>query len=218
MGAVGRMVTALGLLMALSVHPVMAQAVDPQLCVDAQQQVDYLQGDGAFVETEGLRNGVDVLANDIILRDAVCTTSGDASPPVGAPSTRSADDITACLPMSSIHTLLGQPAKFHAGDDAQHANFIGPTGATLQIERALSDGATVYHAHLDAGEAQPGWQLADIQGLGDKAFAANRGGDSRSLVVLEGDTAWLLHMDGVPAARGFPQVGRIAKAMLDACP
>jgi hypothetical protein len=54
--------------------------------------------------------------------------------------------------------------------------------------------------------------------LGDKAFAANRGGDSRSLVIVDGDTAWLLHMDSVPAEAGFPQLGAIARSMLDTCP
>lgn len=209
---------ALALLLVVGVHPAFAQVVDPQLCADAQQQVDYLLGEGAFVETEGLRNGVDVLANDIVLRDAVCGTSINTPPAGAAPFPISSDDITACLPMSSIDTLLGQPARFHAGDDPRHANFTGPNGATLQIERAPSGGAAVYQEHLDAGMVQPGWQVAEINGLGDKAFAANRGDDSRSLVVLQGDTAWLLHMDGVPAARGFPLLGRMAKAMLDACP
>lgn len=156
--------------------------------------------------------------------------AGSSQPPVPEPgvpppttaavdtSSNPTDDITACLPTSNIETLLGKPTKFHAGDDPQHANFTGPTGATLQIERDPTDGASVYQAHLDEGLAHPGWQLAGVDGLGDKAFAADRGGDSRSLVILEGDTAWLLHLDGVPAGSGFPQLATVAKSALGACP
>ncbi len=76
----------------------------------------------------------------------------------------------------------------------------------------------MYQQHLDEGLSHTDWQIAGVNGLGDKAFAADRGGDSRSLVILEGDTAWLLHMDGVPAGAGFPQLGTIAQTILNTCP
>jgi hypothetical protein len=143
---------------------------------------------------------------------ALPTPAADATNPT------SPDDITACLPTDNIGALLGRPTRFHAGDGPQNANFTGPGGATLQIERAPSDGPSVYQQHLDQGLSHTDWQIAGVNGLGDKAFAADRGGDSRSLVILDGDTAWLLHMDGVPAGSGFPQLGTIAQTILNTCP
>ncbi len=223
--AFGPTAVALVLMLAVGVHPAAAQVVDPQGCSDSNDLVAYLVGPGADEEAQGLKSGVDVLANAKLVRNATCGTPDDDSSasaaPIDPPSAQSPvspDDITACLPMNDVQALLGRPTQFHAGDDPQHANFTGPTGATLQIERASSDGATIYQAHLDEGLSHTDWQLAGVDGVGDKAFAANRGGDSRSLVILEGDTAWLLHMDGVPAGSGFPQLGAIARNILSTCP
>jgi hypothetical protein len=224
--AIGLEAAALVLMLGVSVHPAVAQVVDPQGCSDSKDMVAYLVGPGADEEAMGLASGVgSLLANAKLLRNATCGTPGDDSPPSAMSSNPplvqgpvSSDDITACLPMNNLQALLGRPTQFHAGDDPQHANFMGPTGATLQIERAPSDGATIYQQHLDEGLSHTDWQIAGVDGLGDKAFAANRGGDSRSLVIQEGDTAWLLHMDGVPAGTGFPQLGAIARNMLSTCP
>lgn len=59
--------------------------------------------------------------------------------------------------------------------------------------------------------ARPGWQVAEIDAIADKALAPKRVGDSRSLVVLEGDAAWLLDTHAVAVGPGLPQLGRIVK-------
>jgi hypothetical protein len=84
--ALGRVAAALALMLAAGVHPVAAQVVDPEGCATMKDQVRYLTNEGAFIQDAGLKNGVDLLANAIMVRNATCGTLGDESypPPVAS--------------------------------------------------------------------------------------------------------------------------------------
>jgi hypothetical protein len=235
-------------LFAPGVQSAAAQAQTPAVCADlSADAVAYLcseTSDGDYVNcirrrdllVADMRKGITPETPQLVIDEMDAVAASDCGgPDAAAPASpsqpaalptpaadaidpTSPDDVTACLPTDNIGALLGQPTRFHAGDGPQNANFTGPGGATLQIERAPSDGPSVYQQHLDEGLSHTDWQIAGVNGLGDKAFAANRGGDSRSLVILDGDTAWLLHMDGVPAGAGFAQLGTIAQSILNTCP
>src|SRR4051794_31951478 len=79
--AMARAAAILGVVLAAGVHPVAAQEVSPQACADIKDQIRYLVNEGAFVQEAGLKNGVDLLANAIKLRNAACSTPGDESVP-----------------------------------------------------------------------------------------------------------------------------------------
>jgi hypothetical protein len=77
---------ALGLMLAAGVRPVAAQEVSPQACAGSKEQIRYLVNEGAFIQEASLKNGVDLLANAILLRNAACGTPGDDSSPTPVPS------------------------------------------------------------------------------------------------------------------------------------
>jgi hypothetical protein len=79
--AIGRAAAALALVLAAGVHPVAAQEVSPEACAGAKEQVRYLVNEGAFIQEASLKNGVDLLGNAILLRNAACGTPGDDSIP-----------------------------------------------------------------------------------------------------------------------------------------
>jgi hypothetical protein len=100
--ALGRVAAALALMLAAGVQPVAAQVIDPEGCATMKDQVRYLTNEGAFIQDAGLKNGVDLLANAIMVRNATCGTLGDESypPPVAsewrAPKTRPRGGTPAC--------------------------------------------------------------------------------------------------------------------------
>src|SRR4029077_2250011 len=79
--AVGRLAATVALLLAAGVRPVAAQEVSPEACADMEEQIRYLVNEGAFVQNAGLKEGVDLLANSILVRNAACGTPGDDSVP-----------------------------------------------------------------------------------------------------------------------------------------
>ena len=80
-----RLAAGLALLLALNVHPAAAQEVSPEACADIKEQIRYCVNEGAFVQDAGVQEGVDLLANAKLVRNAACGTPGDDSSP-SAPS------------------------------------------------------------------------------------------------------------------------------------
>jgi hypothetical protein len=72
-------------MLAAGVHPVAAQEVSPEACAGMKEQIRYLVNEGAFIRDAGLKEGVDLLANAILGRNAACGTPGDDSFPAPTP-------------------------------------------------------------------------------------------------------------------------------------
>src|SRR5436853_4538 len=70
MTAPGRVVAACALVMVAGVHPVAAQVVSEEACTDAKELIRYLVNEGAIIQESGLKEGVDSLANAILVRNA----------------------------------------------------------------------------------------------------------------------------------------------------
>jgi hypothetical protein len=148
----------------------------------------------------------------------VAPTTASMDPPAASPpDPTDGFDITACLSTDAINTLLGRPTTYHERGGPSGADFNGPGGATLSMDHYGSQATTGFTDMLE-GFKRPGSQIVPIDGLGDQAFAVNRGSGGRSLVVLQGDQLWLVSMDGVPPERGFPQMADLTRGMLEACP
>ena len=84
---IGPVAAALALVLATGVHPVAAQEVSPTACADIKEQIRYLTNEGTFIQDAGVKNGVDLLANAIMVRNAACGTVGDDSYPPPTPPT-----------------------------------------------------------------------------------------------------------------------------------
>jgi hypothetical protein len=67
---VGRIAVALALVLMAGVQPAAAQEASPQACADVKEQIHYLVNEGAVVQEAGIKEGVDLLANSILLRNA----------------------------------------------------------------------------------------------------------------------------------------------------
>jgi hypothetical protein len=74
----GACAAVLALALAASAHPVAAQALE-QACADTKAQHDYLIANDVIVQA-GLRNGVDLRAQNDMMLKAYCGQSGDAPP------------------------------------------------------------------------------------------------------------------------------------------
>jgi hypothetical protein len=81
MAGVGGVVAAVGLVLAAGGRPVAAQMVSEEACTDANELIRYLVNEGAIIQVSGLKEGVDSLANAILVRNAACGTPGDDSSP-----------------------------------------------------------------------------------------------------------------------------------------
>ena len=68
-------------MLAAGVHPVAAQVVSEEACSDMKEQIRYLVNEGAFIQDASVKEGVDLLANSILVRNAACGTPGDDSTP-----------------------------------------------------------------------------------------------------------------------------------------
>ena len=148
---------------------------------------------------------------------AVAPTTATDPPATSPPGPADGFDITGCMSTDAINTLLGWPTTYSERGGPGGADFKGPGGATLSMDHYASQTTTGFTDLLE-GFKRSGSQIVPIDGLGDQAFAVNRGGDGRSLVVLQGDQLWLVSMDGVPPERGFPQMAELTRGMLQACP
>jgi hypothetical protein len=108
-------VAALALVLVAAVHPVAAQEVAPQACADIKEQIRYLVDEGAFVQEAGLKEGLDLLANSIMVRNAACGTPGDDSLPAAAPPAPPAPE--APPTPAPVPTAVAAPATPAADDD-----------------------------------------------------------------------------------------------------
>jgi hypothetical protein len=180
-GYAGRLLPAAALLVALfapGAQSAAAQAQTPAVCADlSADAAAYLCGetsDGDYVNcirrrdllVADMRKSITPETPQLVIDEMDALAASDCGgPDAAAPASPEQPatppgDITACLPTDNIGALLGQPSRFHAGDGPQNANFTGPGGATLQIERAPSDGPSVYQQHLDEGLSHTDWQIA----------------------------------------------------------
>ncbi len=203
-------------------HPVAAQEVSPEGCADAKELIRYLLNEGAFVQDAGLKEGVDLLANDKLLRNAVCGTPGDdslpapAAPeppptPVPAPTFRPADPIPtpdisttrrdACLLVTEkeVGDVLKQGVVANEADPAgaegaaQGCEFNGGGAAYTDIMYFQAGAAFVYDAFYATAEANG---AQDVPGLGDRAFIY-AGGNGPGIVVAKGDKLFTIEFSGI---------------------
>jgi hypothetical protein len=224
--AIGRAAAVLALMLAAGVHPVAAQEVSPQACADIKEQIRYLVNEGAFIQDAGLKNGVDLLANAIMVRNAACGTPGDESVP--PPATGEPAPTPASAP-----TPAPVPTPMPVADD--NGSFPSPAACMLvtegEVGAAMKQGVTA-SADDPLGDPTPGVQGCDfngagaafttlmyfqadasfvydslrstaeangvqpVPGLGDRAFIYV-GADGPGVVVAKGDKLFALEFSGI---------------------
>jgi hypothetical protein len=157
--AIGRAAAVLALILAAGVHPVGAQEVSPQACADIKEQIRYLGNEGAFIQDASLKNGVDLLANAIMLRNATCGTPGDESIP------RSSE--TPPTPVPAPTPLPAVPTPTPVADDK--SAFPSPAACMLltdsEVSAAMKQPVTA-SADDPLGDPAPGMQGCDFNGAG----------------------------------------------------
>ena len=223
--AIPRAVAALALLLAAGVHPAAAQEAAPQACADANEQIRYLVNEGAFVQEAGLKEGVDVLAETIMVRNAACSTPGDdslptAAPPeteapptpapvrtsvVAAPQPTAVDDDSAtrrdaCL----LVTTAEVGAAMKQSVVANEADPAGVTGAQGCEFNGVTDAYTdVMYFQAEAAVVYDMFHataeangVQAVPGLGDRAFSYE-GGNGPGVVVAKGEKVFTLEFSGI---------------------
>jgi hypothetical protein len=223
--AIARVAATLVLLLAVGVPRVGAQVVDEQGCSDVKEQIRYLVSEGAFIQDAGLKNGVDLLANAKMLRDAVCGTPGDDSSPAPAPpiteppptpapaptpAFRPVDPIAdtdnsatrrdACL----LVTEQEVGAAMKQGVTANEADPAGVEGA----QGCEFNGAALAYTDIMYFQAQAAFVydafhstaeangVQAVPGLGDRAFTY-LGGNGPGVVVAKGDKLFTMEFSGI---------------------
>jgi hypothetical protein len=215
-------------MLAASVHPVAAQEVSPQACADVKEQIRYLVNEGAFIQDAGVKEGVDLLTNAIMLRNAACGTPGDESSPAATPPTpeppptpvpastpvfRPVDPIgdtensatrrDACLLVteSEVGTAMKQGVV---------ANEADPAGAEGVAQGCEFNGTAVVYTdimYFQAGAAfvydafhatAEANGVEAVPGLGDRAFTY-AGGNGPGVVVAKGDKLFTIEFSGIGA-------------------
>jgi hypothetical protein len=223
--AIGRAAAALALMLAAGVHPVAAQEVSPQACAEGRELIRYLVNEGAFVQEASLKNGVDQLANAILVRNAACGTPGDDSipapttpvepppTPVPAPTPvfRPADPIAetdnsatrrdACLLVTE--TEVGAAMK-----QGVKANESDPAGLEGFAQGCEFNGAAVAYTDIMYFQANASFVydafhstaeangVQPVAGLGDRAFTYI-GGNGPGVVVTKGDKLFTIEFSGI---------------------
>jgi hypothetical protein len=213
------------MLMVAGVRPVAAQAIDPDGCATMKEQIRYLTNEGAFVQEAGLKNGVDVLAESIQVRNVTCGTPGDDSipPSSGPPPT----------PVPVPTPVAVAPTPVPVADDK--SSFPSPAACMLisegEVGAAMKQAVTA-SADDPLGDPAPGVQGCDfnsagaafttiiyfqadaafvydslhataesngvqsVPGLGDRAFTYV-GADGPGVVVAKGDKLFALEFSGI---------------------
>jgi len=205
--------------------PAAAQAVDPQGCSDSKDLVAYLVGPGADEEAQGLKSGVDVLANAKLVRNATCGTPGDDSVPTPVPSdlppTPGPTPTSVVLPVAPTpepQTTAPSPAACMlvtetevgtAMQQAVTASADDPLGdPTPNVQGCDFNGAgaaftTLIYFQADAAfvydslrsDAEPNG-VQPVPGLGDRAFTYV-GANGPGVVVAKGDKLFSLEFNGI---------------------
>jgi hypothetical protein len=223
--AIGRAVAALALLLAAGVHPVAAQEVAPEACASIKDQIRYLTNEGAMIRDAGLQEGVDLLGNAILVRNAACGTPGDDSypapvplaaepPPTPMPAPtpvfRPADPIgdtdnsatrrDACLllTVAEVGAAMKQGVVAHEADPA---GVDGAQGCEFNgVAEAFTDVMYFQAAAAFVYDAFHSTAEANgvqaVPGLGDRAFTYT-GGNGPGIVVAKGDKLFTLEFSGI---------------------
>jgi hypothetical protein len=212
-------------LLLVLVTPAVAQEVAPQACADAKEQIRYLVNEGAFIQDASLKNGVNLLGNAIMLRNAACGTPGDESIPLSSE--------TPPTPAPAPTPVMAVPTPVPVADDK--SSFPSPAACLLATEKevgAAMKQAVTASADDPLGDPTPGVQGCDyngagaafatimyfqdnaafvydsfhstaesngvesVPGLGDRAFIYV-GGDGPGVVVAKGDKLFTLEFSGV---------------------
>jgi hypothetical protein len=218
----GKAATVCALMLALGVHPVAAQVVDPQGCADSKDLVAYLEGPGAVEADEGRKDGVDVLANARTLRDTLCGTVGDDPTPLAAPDAPAATPVPAPTPVAAraeptpsdddsatrrdacllvtvaeVGVAMKQGVVANeadpAGSPGQGCEFNGVTDAFTDVMYFQASGAVVYDMFHVTAEANG---VQPVAGLGDRAFSYV-GGNGPGVVVAKGDKVFSIEFSGI---------------------
>jgi len=212
-------------MLATGAHSVAAQEVAPQACTDIKEQIRYLVNEGAFIQDAGVKEGVDLLANAIMVRNAACGTPGDDSVPPPAPLApepaptpapdptpvfRPADPIgetdnsatrrDACL----LVTVAEVGAAMKQGVVANESDPAGVEGAQGCEFNGAADAYTdVMYFQASAAFVYDAFHstaeangVETISGLGDRAFAYI-GGNGPGIVVAKGQKLFTLEFSGI---------------------
>jgi hypothetical protein len=224
--AIGRAAAALALVLAAGVHPVAAQEVSPEACAGAKEQVRYLVNEGAFIQEASLKNGVDLLGNAILLRNAACGTPGDDSSPTPVPSEMPPTPVPAPTPVAAMPTpvpagensatrrdaclLVTETEVGAAMKQGVVANEADPFGDPVpNVQGCEFDGAgalaytVVIYFQADASFVFDGFHstaeangVQAVPGLGDRAFTYV-GGNGPGVVVSKGDKLFTMEFTGI---------------------
>lgn len=191
-----------------------------------QEQIRYLVNEGAFIQESGLKEGVDLLANSILVRNAACGTPGDDSvpptvvasapevpptpvpvpTPVVAPTPAAADDDNsatrrdACLLVTTVEVGIA----LRQGVVANEADPAGVQGAQGCEFNGVADAyADVMYFQASASVVYDMFHataeangVQAVPGLGDRAFTYV-GDNGPGIVVTKGEKLFTIEFNGV---------------------
>lgn len=222
---IARVAAALALMLVSSVQLVAAQVVDAQGCADSKELVRYLVNEGAFVQEASLKNGVDLLADSMMVRNATCGTPGDESIPTSseppptpvsvptpvavAPTPVPVADDKSSFPSPAACMLITEGEVSAAMKQAVTASADDPLGdPTPGVQGCDFNGAgtaftTIIYFQTDAAFVYDSLRstaesngVQSIPGLGDRAFTYV-GADGPGVVVAKGDKLFALEFNGI---------------------
>jgi hypothetical protein len=230
--AIGRAAAGLALMLAAAVHPVAAQEVSPQSCADAKELIRYLVNEGAFIQDASVKNGIDLLANSILERNAACGTPGDDSSPTPVPVEAPPTAVPAPTPVAAVLTpmpgtensatrrdaclLVTENEVGSAMKQGVVANESDPFGDPVaNVQGCEFDGAgavaytAVIYFQADAAFVFDGFHstaeangVQAVTGLGDRAFTYV-GANGPGVVVSKGDKLFTMEFSGI--GNGTPE-------------
>lgn len=225
MVGIARVAAALALMLVAGVQPVAAQVIDPDGCATMKEQIRYLTNEGAIIQDAGLKNGVDLLAEAIEVRNATCGTPGDDSipPPSDPPPTQvpvptsvpvaptpvpAADD-KSTFPSPAACMLVTESEVGAAMKQAVTASADDPLGdPTPNVQGCDFNGAgaaftTIVYFQADAEFVYDGLRstaeangVQSVPALGDRAFTYV-GANGPGVVVAKSDKVFSLEFNGI---------------------
>jgi hypothetical protein len=204
---------------------VAAQAIDPDGCATMQDQIRYLTHEGAFIQEAGLKNGVDLLAEAIEVRNVTCGTPGDDSippssdppptpvpvptPVVAAPTPVPVADDNSAFPSPAACMLITEAEVGAAMKEPVTASADDPLGdpatdvAGCDFNGAGAAFTTIVYFEAGAAFVYDGLRstaeangVDSVPGLGDRAFTYV-GANGPGVVVAKGDKLFALEFNGI---------------------
>jgi hypothetical protein len=190
-----------------------------------KEQVRYLTNEGAFIQDAGLKNGVDLLAEAIMVRNVTCGTTGDDSTPpsseppptpvpaptpvAAAPTPVPVADDKGSFPSPAACMLITEGEVGAAMKQAVTASADDPLGdPTPGVQGCDFNGAgaaftTIIYFQADAAFVYDSLHstaeangVQSVPGLGDRAFTYV-GGNGPGVVVAKGDKLFVLEFNGI---------------------